>query len=337
MEKLRIGITHGDINGVGYEIILRTLGDSRMLELCTPVVYGSPKVAAFYRKIMDSELNFNLISSAADANPRQPNMVNCCTDEVKVEIGRLTSESGEAAYAALEAAVADLRAGNLDAIVTAPINKNSIQSDDFAFPGHTEYLEDRFGSKGDALMVLLSDNLRVAVATGHMPIAKVAEALTEELILGKLRTFNDSLKNDFGIECPRIAVLGLNPHAGDGGVIGSEEESIIKPAIEAALKEGIICAGPLPADGFFGSDAYRLYDGILAMYHDQGLIPFKLLAMDSGVNYTAGLSIVRTSPDHGTAYDIAGRNKASENSFRQAMYVALDVARKRATSSATRG
>lgn len=327
--KMRIGITHGDINGVGYEIILKTLEDSRMLDLCIPVVYGSPKVAAFYRKIVGSNLTFNLINNAKDASDKHVNMVNCCNDEIKVEISQSTAMAGEAAFSALEKAVRDLKDGHLDAIVTAPINKHNIQSVHFQFPGHTEYLEGSFGQKGDALMMLVSGNLRIAVATGHIPVAKVSENLSTESILGKLRIFNNSLQKDFGIRCPRIAVLGLNPHAGDEGLLGTEEQEVIRPALETALEEGIICNGPLPSDGFFGSDNYRKYDGILAMYHDQGLIPFKLLAMDSGVNFTAGLDIVRTSPDHGTAYDIAGQNKASENSFRQALYAAIDICRNR--------
>lgn len=327
--KITIGITHGDINGIGYEIILKALEDSRMLDLCIPVVYGSPKVAAFYRKITGSNLTFNLITTAENANDKHVNMVNCCDDEIKVEMSQSTKMAGEAAFAALEKAVSDLKNGTIDALVTAPINKHNIQSANFHFPGHTEYLEEAFGQKGDALMMLISGNLRIAVATGHVPISKVAENLSTESILQKLRIFNKSLQSDFGIRRPRLAVLGLNPHAGDECLLGNEENEIIKPAITAALEEGIICNGPLPSDGFFGSDSYKKYDGILAMYHDQGLIPFKLIAMDSGVNFTAGLDIVRTSPDHGTAYDITGQNKASENSLRQAIYSAIDICRQR--------
>ncbi len=327
--KIKIGITHGDINGIGYEVILKTLEDSRMLDLCIPIVYGAPKVAAFYRKIVGSNITFNLIGDAADASDKHINMINCCSDDIKVELSQSTSAAGEAAFAALERAVHDLKDDKIDALVTAPINKHNIQSVQFQFPGHTEYLEESFGQKSDALMMLVSGKLRVAVATTHVPISKVSSSLSSEIILHKLRIFNKSLQRDFGIERPRLAVLGLNPHAGDNGLLGNEEKEIIKPALDAALAEGIVCNGPMAADGFFGTDSFRLYDGILAMYHDQGLIPFKLLAMDSGVNYTAGLDIVRTSPDHGTAYDIAGQNKASENSFRQAIYTAIDICKQR--------
>lgn len=327
--KIKIGISQGDINGIGYEVILKTLEDNRILDMCVPIVYGSPKVAAYHRKVLDLSVNLNLINSAAEANDKRANIINCNSDEIKVEISQSTEAAGTAAFQALEKAAADLKAGVIDALVTAPINKKNIQSEQFSFPGHTEYLEQTFGSKGDALMLLVSDKLRIAVATGHLPIAKVAQTLTKELIFNKIRILNESLKKDFGISRPRIAVLGLNPHSGDQGVIGKEEIEIIKPAITEALENEIICVGPLPADGFFGSDEYNKYDAILAMYHDQGLIPFKTLSMDSGVNFTAGLGVVRTSPDHGTAYDIAGQNRASENSFRQALYAAIDIVKNR--------
>lgn len=327
--KIKIGISQGDINGIGYEVILKTLEDNRILDMCVPIVYGSPKVAAYHRKVLDLNVNLNLINSAAEANDKRANIINCNSDEIKVEISQSTEAAGTAAFQALEKAAADLKAGAIDALVTAPINKKNIQSEQFSFPGHTEYLEQTFGSKGDALMLLVSDKLRIAVATGHLPIAKVAQTLTKELIFNKIKILNESLKKDFGISRPRIAVLGLNPHSGDQGVIGKEEIEIIKPAITEALENEIICVGPLPADGFFGSDEYNKYDAILAMYHDQGLIPFKTLSMDSGVNFTAGLGVVRTSPDHGTAYDIAGQNRASENSFRQALYAAIDIVKNR--------
>lgn len=327
--KIKIGISQGDINGIGYEVILKTLEDNRILDMCVPIVYGSPKVAAYHRKVLDLSVNLNLINSAAEANDKRANIINCNSDDIKVEISQSTEAAGTAAFQALEKAAADLKAGVIDALVTAPINKKNIQSEQFSFPGHTEYLEQTFGSKGDALMLLVSDKLRIAVATGHLPIAKVAQTLTKELIFNKIRILNESLKKDFGISRPRIAVLGLNPHSGDQGVIGKEEIEIIKPAITEALENEIICVGPLPADGFFGSDEYNKYDAILAMYHDQGLIPFKTLSMDSGVNFTAGLGVVRTSPDHGTAYDIAGQNRASENSFRQALYAAIDIVKNR--------
>lgn len=327
--KIKIGITQGDINGIGYEVILKTLEDNRILDFCIPIVYGSPKVAAYHRKVLNLNVNLNLISNASEASDKHANIINCNSDEVKVDLAQSTSGAGEAAFQALEKATADLKNGLIDALVTAPINKKNIQSDKFTFPGHTEYLEQLFGAKGDALMLLVSERLRVAVATGHVPVSKVSQILTKDLILNKLRALNKSLTLDFAINKPRIAVLGLNPHSGDQGVIGNEEQEIIKPAIKEALDEGIVCIGPLPSDGFFGSDEYTKYDAALAMYHDQGLIPFKLLSMDSGVNFTAGLSIVRTSPDHGTAYDIAGQNIASENSFRQAIYAAIDIVKNR--------
>ena len=327
--KIKIGISQGDINGIGYEVILKTLEDMRILDICVPIVYGSPKVAAYHRKVLDLNLNLNLINSASEANDKRANIINCNSDEVKVEISQCTEAAGVAAFQALEKATADLKAGEIDALVTAPINKKNIQSEQFSFPGHTEYLEQTFGKKGDALMLLVSDKLRIAVVTGHIPISKVAQTLTKELIVNKIKILNQSLKNDFGISRPRIAVLGLNPHSGDQGVIGKEEIEIIKPAVTEALENEIVCVGPLPSDGFFGSDEYCKYDAILAMYHDQGLIPFKTLSMDSGVNFTAGLNVVRTSPDHGTAYDIAGQNRASENSFRQALYAAIDIVKNR--------
>lgn len=329
MSNIKIGITQGDINGISYEVILKTLEDNRISELCTPIVYGSPKVAAYHRKMLNLNVNLNIINKAEEAQEKKPNIINCCNEEIKVEVGTSTPQAGEAAFKALERATKDLKEGKIDVLVTAPINKNNIQSENFSFPGHTEYLENLFGNKGDALMILANDSLRVAVATGHVPISKVSESLTKENILTKIKQFNKSLIEDFGIFKPRIAVLGLNPHAGDKGVIGKEEEEIIAPAVKEALDEGIICFGPLPADGFFGANGQAHYDGILAMYHDQGLIPFKTIAMDNGVNFTAGLSVVRTSPDHGTAYDLAGQNMASENSFRQALYMAIDVYKNR--------
>lgn len=331
-KKLKIGITQGDINGIGYEIILKTLDDARILEFCTPILYGSPKVAAYHRKNLEITLNLNLITNAAEANEKRVNIINCNDDEIKVELARSTDEAGKAAYLALEKATQDLKSGAIDALVTAPINKKNIQSDEFTFPGHTEYLEEKFGNKGEALMLMVNDFMRIAVVTGHIPITKVAQAITTEKIVEKIHQLNDALKQDFMLTKPRIAVLGLNPHAGDDGVIGDEEKTIILPAIEKALQEGIICVGPLPADGFFGASSFHHYDGILAMYHDQGLIPFKALSMDSGVNYTAGLSVVRTSPAHGTAYDKAGQNLANESSFREALYLACDIVNNRQRS-----
>ena len=325
-EKIIIGITHGDINGIGYEVILKTFSDVRMLDSFVPVIYGSPKVAAYHRKNLDIQgLNLNIVNSIEEINPKRINIINCADDEIKVEIGLSTVEAGKAAFAALERATADLKKGALQAIVTAPINKNNIQSADFKFPGHTEYLEMKFGNGAKALMMLVNDVMRVAVVTGHIPVKDIVGTLTEKLILEKLVVLNESLKKDFSIVRPRIAILGLNPHAGDEGVIGNEEQTIIIPAMNQAAKEGIICAGPYPADGLFGSGNFDKFDAVLAMYHDQGLIAFKTVSMDTGVNFTAGLPVIRTSPDHGTAYDIAGQNKASDESFRQAVYLVYDI------------
>lgn len=328
---IKVGITHGDINGIGYEVILKTLTDVRVAELCTPVIYGSAKIAAYHRKAMDLQpVNMNIIAQAEEAGMNRVNIINCVDDETKVELSQSTDVAGHAAFKSLEAAVTDLKRGVVDVLLTAPINKHNIQNADFHFPGHTEYLEEHFGGLGKkALMILLNDTLRVALVTGHIPLSQVASSIKAEDIIAKLRIFNQSLIQDFGIVKPRIAVLSLNPHAGDAGLLGSEEQDIIIPAMQEAEKRGVLSFGPYAADGFFGSQMYDKFDGVLAMYHDQGLAPFKTLAMDDGVNYTAGLSIVRTSPAHGTAYDIAGQNLASEESFRQALYVALDIYRNR--------
>ena len=327
--KIRVGITHGDINGIGYEVILKAFSDATMLDLCTPIVYGSPKVATFHRKSMDIQTNFCIISTAEGALDNKLNILNCTEDELKVELSKSTPEAGKAALDALERALQDYKDGLIDVLVTAPINKHNIQSDSFHFPGHTEYIEERVGEGEKALMILLKDDFRVALVTGHLPIREVADAVTKELIMEKLSIFHRSLKEDFGIDAPRIAVFSLNPHAGDNGVIGTEESEVIVPAIQEMVAKGVHCFGPYPADGFMGSGNYCHFDGILAMYHDQGLAPFKAMAMDEGVNYTAGLPVVRTSPAHGTAYDIAGQGIASESSFRQAIYTALDVFRNR--------
>lgn len=327
--KIRVGITHGDINGVGYEVILKAFSDSTMLDLCTPVIYGSPKVAAYHRKAMDIPTNFSIVNSVSEIQDGRVNIINCTEEELKVELSKPSAEAGKAALAALEMALNDYADGVFDVLVTAPINKHTIQSDTFHFPGHTEYIEERVGEGDPALMILLKDDFRVALVTGHIPVGEIATHLTKELIMQKMEIFHHSLKQDFGIDNPRIAVFSLNPHAGDNGVIGSEEETIIKPAMEEMLKRKVQCFGPFPSDGFMGSGKYRHFDGILAMYHDQGLAPFKALAMDEGVNFTAGLPIVRTSPAHGTAYDIAGQGIASEDSFRQAIYTAMDIFRNR--------
>lgn len=335
--KIKVAITQGDVNGIGYEVILKAFEDPTMLELCTPIIYGSPKVMTYHRKALNLESSFTIINSATEAAHGKINVINCNEDEVKVEFGKPSHESGKAAFEALEKAMADFQEGLYDVLVTAPIHKEMIQSEGFAFPGHTEYLEKSVGEEGSkALMILASERLRVALVTGHVPVANVASVLSQELIEEKLQLFNDSLKSDFGIGAPRIAVLALNPHAGDGGVIGKEEETIISPAIKSMREKGLICYGPFSADGFFGNGTFGHFDGVLAMYHDQGLAPFKVLSMDEGVNFTAGLPLVRTSPDHGTAFDIAGKGEASENSFRQAIYMAIDVFRNRKNDTEAR-
>ncbi len=329
-DKIKVGITHGDINGVGYETILKVLEDPRITELCTPVIYGSAKIAAQYRKSLELQTpQLHQVASAADAKDDTCSIVNVVGEDVRAEPGVASAEAGKAALAALEAAVTDLRAGDIDVLVTAPIDKNSIQGESFRFTGHTEYLEASAGEGARALMVLCNDTMRVALLSTHLPLARVAESVTREEILAKLRIFDASLRRDFGIRAPRIAVLSLNPHAGDGGLLGTEESEIIAPAIAEAREAKIMAFGPYAADGFFGAGRFVKFDGILAMYHDQGLAPFKAMAMDSGINFTAGLPFIRTSPDHGTGYDIAGRGEASPDSMRSAIYAAIDICRNR--------
>lgn len=328
-DKLNVGITHGDINGISYEIIIKALLDPMVNELFTPVVYGSGKVASYHRKVLGiNDFSFNIINPGGAYNYKLPNLVNVIEGEPAIELGKSTPEAGAAAVKALEAATADLFDEKIDVLVTAPFNKANIQSESFKYPGHTEYLADKADVK-DYLMLLVSDTLRVGTVTGHLPLKDVSANLTTEKILAKIKVLHKSLQYDFGVRKPKIAVLGLNPHAGDSGLLGSEEETIIKPAVEAANKLGIVAYGPYGADGFFGSGLYKQFDGILAMYHDQGLVPFKTLAFHSGVNFTAGLPFVRTSPDHGTGYDIAGKNEASEESLRAAIYLAIDIYKKR--------
>jgi 4-hydroxythreonine-4-phosphate dehydrogenase len=328
-DKIVVGISQGDINGIGYEVIIKSLMDSRIFDFCIPVLYGSAKVAAYHRKALNiMNFSFNNIRSAEEANTKRANIVNCLDDNVRVELGKSTSIAGEASLISLEHAVKDLKEGKIDVLVTAPINKDNIQSEKFNFPGHTEYLTKESNAK-ESLMLMVSENLKVGVVTTHLPISEVPEAITEEGILGKLRIMNKSLIQDFKIRKPRIAVMGLNPHAGDNGLLGKEESEVIIPSIKKANDEGILALGPYPADGFFGSDNFKKFDAVLAMYHDQGLVPFKALAFDSGINYTAGLDFIRTSPGHGTAFEIAGMGKASEVSFRNALYLACDIFRNR--------
>jgi 4-hydroxythreonine-4-phosphate dehydrogenase len=328
-DTIKVGISHGDINGISYEVILKTLLDPRIMEMCTPIIYGSPKVAAYHRKALNiNNLSLNHVRSAKEAGSGRAHVLNCINDDIRVELGKSTPDAGESSFMALDKAVTDLQEGQIDVLVTAPINKDNIQSEKFNFPGHTEFLAQRFNSP-NFVMLMVSETMKVGLVTTHLPLSKVAEHITKEVILSKLRIISQSLQQDFAITRPRIAVFGLNPHAGDNGLLGKEEAEIIQPAIIQAKKEGIIALGPYPADGFFGSENYRKFDAILAMYHDQGLIPFKLASFERGVNYTAGLPFVRTSPAHGTAYELAGEDKASPDSFRQALYLALDIHKNR--------
>ena len=335
--KIKVGITHGDINGIGYEIILKTLEDPRIAELCTPIVYGSAKIAAFYRKMMElPEVKFSQIDtpSEASSNGEHNYMINVVPESVMPEAGQCTQAGGAAALSALERAVSDLREGLIDVLVTCPISKDAIHGEEFSFPGHTEFLESRVGDGSKAMMIMAGENLRVALVTIHKSLADVSGNITKETVYDSIARFNKSLISDFGIHSPRIAVLSLNPHAGDNGVIGTEDNEIIEPAIAEAYKKHIFAFGAYAADGFFGSGNYRKFDGVLAMYHDQGLTPFKVLAGERGINFTAGLPYVRTSPDHGTAYDIVGQGKADEQSMREAIYSAIDIYRNRRREAA---
>lgn len=328
--KIRVGITHGDTNGVGYEVILKCFTNNDILEMCTPIIYGSSKIMNYHRKALGIQTTqLNITRSAGYVKESQLNLVEIFNEEVKVELGLPGKQAGNAAFMALEAAVSDLKNGVIDVLVTAPINKDNIHSEEFSFPGHTEYLETCLGDGTKALMILCNDKMRVALVTTHIPIAKVAQSISKDDIVEKLRIFNNSLQRDFLIQKPRIAVLGLNPHCGDNGLLGTEEKEIIEPAIQEANENQILCFGPYPADGFFGISQHLRFDGVLAMYHDQGLTPFKTIAMDDGVNVTAGLPYVRTSPDHGTGYDIAGKGIANELSMRHAIYTAIDIYRNR--------
>jgi 4-hydroxythreonine-4-phosphate dehydrogenase len=324
-----VGISQGDINGIGYEVIIKSLADNVINEICVPIVYGSPKVAAYHRKALNiNNFSFNNIRSADEANHKRANMINCLDDNVRVELGKSTSQGGEAALLSLEKAVEDIKAGKFNVLVTAPIDKHNVQSENFHFPGHTEYLKSKFGVE-ETLMFMIGESLKIGMVTGHVPLNKVSELITIDSVSKKIRLMHQSLQYDFAIHKPRIAVLGLNPHAGDNSLLGKEEAETIIPAIQKVQQEGILAFGPFPADGFFGAGSFTKFDGILAMYHDQGITPFKALSFDTGVNFTAGLPIIRTSPVHGTAFSIAGKGEASENSFRQAIYLACDIYRNR--------
>ncbi len=324
-EHIKVGITLGDMNGIGPEIILKALSDNRLLQSFTPVVYGSSRVLNFYKKELNlEEISFQGIKDAENAIYKKANLISITKDELDIQPGVVSEQAGKLAFMSLEAAVKDLAATKIDVLVTGPINKKNIQSESFQFPGHTEYLA-KYSNVDEALMLMCCDVLRVGVVTGHVPLQEVSARITKEAVLRKIEAIHKSLKLDFSIEKPRIAVLGLNPHAGDDGLLGSEEKDFIIPAINEARNQGMFAMGPYAADGFFAGSNWKNFDAVLAMYHDQGLVPFKNIAGDEGVNFTAGLPIVRTSPAHGTAYDIAGKNQASENSLRQAFYMACDI------------
>lgn len=328
MQKIRVGITIGDINGIGPEVIIKSVYPPEILERCTPVIYGSSKVVSYHKNIVQAEdFNYQSLSTADRLNPKKVNVVNCWEETVNITLGRATTESGSYAYIALDRAVRDLKEGLIDVLVTGPVNKHAMRMANFPATGHTDYLEEQFGSK--SLMVMVSDTMKVGLVTDHIPVSGIAQHVTRETLHAKLDIFIKSLQMDFGIERPTIAVMGLNPHASDEGTIGNEEEQIIKPVIMEFKEQGNLVMGPYSADGFFGSGAYRKFDGILAMYHDQGLIPFKTISFGYGVNFTAGLPVVRTSPDHGTAYDLAGQNSADPSSLRGAIYTAMDTHKRR--------
>ena len=324
--RIVVGITQGDINSISYEIIIKTCLDTRITELFTPIVYGLSKAASYHRKTLNiPDFSFNIIRHADQANAKRPNLVNLHDHEVKIDLGTSTVLAGEMSIQALDAAVEDLKKGHIDVLVTAPVNKNNVaQFLKVPFSGHTEYLAAKLESV-DPLMLMVFNKLRIGVVTGHIPLAQVTPKISTDLIVSKLQKLEASLKRDFAISKPRIAVLGVNPHAGDGGLLGNEEQTVITPAIEKVYTKGMLAFGPFPADGFFASDNYREFDAVLAMYHDQGLIPFKTLSAGEGVNFTAGLPFVRTSPAHGTAYDIAGKDIASPDSLRAAIYLACDI------------
>lgn len=328
MEKIKVGISIGDINGIGIEVIIKSLSAGQLLNYCTPVIYGSSKVLSYHKNIVDADFHFHSIRSVDHAQAGKINIINCWQENVNITLGKATKEGGEFALRSLDAAAKDLKEGQIDALVTAPINKEAMKMAEFKFTGHTEFLTYLLDGE-ENLMFMVNEDLRIGLATNHLPLDQIAPHLTKDLLVRKLRIMHDSLKMDFGIERPTIAVLGLNPHASDNGVIGDEEERTIRPAVVECKKKGMMVVGPFAADGFFGSGQYRKYDGILAMYHDQGLIPFKLLSFGSGINFTAGLGRIRTSPDHGTGFDIAGQNLADPSSFRRALFLAMDIVRNR--------
>lgn len=327
---IRVGITHGDINGIGYEVIMKAIGADGFADLCTPVVFGTARLISFYRKhIGITDFSFKQIESAENIVDGEINVVNISNEEWKVTPGVPSAEGGAAALLSLEKALDALAQGDIDVLVTAPIDKNAIQGDGFCFPGHTEYLRARCGGSEKSLMILFDDHIRVALVTTHLPVSEISAAITPENVEDTIRLFDKALRSDFACERPKIAVLSLNPHCGDNGLLGSEERDVIVPVVEKCQADGLLVFGPYSADGFFASDVCARFDGVVAMYHDQGLAPFKALARENGVNFTAGLPFVRTSPDHGTAYDIAGKGLADSTSMREAIYKAIDIFRRR--------
>ncbi|CEN52153.1 4-hydroxythreonine-4-phosphate dehydrogenase PdxA [Capnocytophaga canis] len=326
-ELVRVGISIGDINGIGMEVILKTFEDPKILELCTPIIFGSNKTVSFQRKHFELNTNFQGIDKIEDAIVGKLNVLNCWKDSPSIAFGQVTEEAGKYAFLSLKRAVEALKKGDVDVLVTAPINKNNIQSEEFTFPGHTDYLAKELNGK--SLMFMVSEDLKVGLFTDHVPLKEVSSHITESLIFEKIKAMNESLRKDFRLHRPKIAVLGLNPHCGDNGVIGNEDDEVIRPALKKLFEQGILVFGPFSADSFFATQNYRNYDAVIAPYHDQGLIPFKTLSFGSGVNYTAGLSRVRTSPDHGTAYEIAGKGIADADSFRQAVFTAMDIFKNR--------
>jgi len=333
MEQLyKIGITHGDINGIGYEVIMKALADPKIMEVCTPMVYGLAKAASYHRKVLEmNDFTFQFVKNAQQSTPKKPNLVNLSDEEVKIVLGESSEVGRKMAEMALKSACSDLKNNMIDAIVTAPIHKANMQSQSFNYKGHTEFFSAQFNAQ-NTMMLMISENLKVGFVTNHVPINETGKLLNVELILRKIKILNHSLVKDFLCTHPKIAVLSLNPHCGDNGLLGKEEIDIIRPAINKAFDENLNAFGPFPADGFFASGQYKQFDAVLAMYHDQGMIPFKLLAFDGGVNFTAGLPIVRTSPAHGTGYDIAGKNIASPDAMRNAIYWAVDIVNNRKAS-----
>jgi len=326
-EKIKVGISIGDINGVGIETILKTFDDLRMLELCTPIIFGSNKIISIHKKELNINTQLHGVENMSKVVSGKINLLNIWKEEAKVDFGKETKEGGKFAFLSLQAAVKALHNNDVDILVTAPINKHNIQSKDFDFKGHTEFLEANL--EGESLMILMTDQIKIGLVTGHIPVNKISDNITPEILIKKINLFYNSLIQDFNVRKPKIAVLGLNPHCGDNGVIGTEDDEIVKPTLDILQKEGKLVYGPYSADSFFGSESYKNFDGVLAMYHDQGLAPFKALSFGNGVNFTAGLNKIRTSPDHGTAYEIAGKGVANHNSFKEALYKGLDIFRLR--------